>query len=70
MPGFDRKGPEGDGPMTGRRLGKCTASRYQSKDVRSFEDEDNGRGRGRGRRFGFGGGARRGRGSGMGRSSQ
>ncbi|MFZ5941380.1 MAG: DUF5320 domain-containing protein [Bacteroidota bacterium] len=24
MPGFDRKGPEGQGPMTGRKMGKCT----------------------------------------------
>jgi hypothetical protein len=60
MPGFDRKGPEGDGPMTGRRLGKCTTSKDQSKDDRSIEDDDFGRGRGR--RFGFGGGGRRGRG--------
>jgi Family of unknown function (DUF5320) len=24
MPGFDQKGPEGKGPMTGRRMGRCT----------------------------------------------
>ncbi|MFP3860502.1 MAG: DUF5320 domain-containing protein [Bacteroidales bacterium] len=23
MPGFDRTGPEGNGPMTGRKLGRC-----------------------------------------------
>ena len=23
MPGFNRKGPEGEGPRTGRGLGKC-----------------------------------------------
>lgn len=24
MPGFDRKGPSGEGPMTGRAMGRCT----------------------------------------------
>lgn len=24
MPGFNQKGPMGQGPMTGRRLGRCT----------------------------------------------
>lgn len=24
MPGFDQKGPMGKGPMTGRRMGRCT----------------------------------------------
>ena len=24
MPGLDQKGPEGQGPMTGRRTGRCT----------------------------------------------
>jgi hypothetical protein len=24
MPGLNRKGPAGDGPMTGRKLGRCT----------------------------------------------
>jgi hypothetical protein len=24
MPGFDQNGPEGKGPMTGRRMGRCT----------------------------------------------
>ena len=23
MPGLDQKGPEGQGPMTGRKMGKC-----------------------------------------------
>ncbi|MEA2033942.1 MAG: DUF5320 domain-containing protein, partial [Euryarchaeota archaeon] len=27
MPGFDRRGPEGRGPMTGRRLGYCVTDR-------------------------------------------
>ena len=24
MPGFNRRGPVGQGPMTGRRMGRCT----------------------------------------------
>jgi hypothetical protein len=24
MPGFNQKGPIGEGPMTGRRMGRCT----------------------------------------------
>lgn len=24
MPGFNRKGPLGEGPMTGRKMGRCT----------------------------------------------
>jgi hypothetical protein len=24
MPGFNQKGPAGQGPMTGRRMGRCT----------------------------------------------
>jgi hypothetical protein len=24
MPGFDQRGPAGQGPMTGRRMGRCT----------------------------------------------
>lgn len=24
MPGFDQRGPQGQGPMTGRKEGKCT----------------------------------------------
>ncbi len=24
MPGLNQKGPEGQGPMTGRRMGRCT----------------------------------------------
>ena len=24
MPGFNQRGPEGQGPMTGRRMGRCT----------------------------------------------
>ena len=51
MPGRDRTGPEGDGPMTGRGLGRCSGS------GKTIEDDDarpvrglGGGGRGRGAR--------------------
>ena len=52
MPGFDRTGPAGAGPMTGRQLGRCTGN------TSGFT----GRGFGYGRGYGFG----RGRGGGRG----
>ncbi len=76
MPGFDKTGPMGQGPMTGRRMGKCTnfgaSKKTQIKDPNEnpFENDDNnsentnfgfGLGRGRGGRgFGFGKGGGRG----------
>jgi hypothetical protein len=66
MPGFNQRGPAGQGPMTGRRIGKCnnfgvnqkkqpTGEESQNQD---FGIQDFGRG------FGFG---RRGRGRGFNR---
>jgi hypothetical protein len=43
MPGFDRSGPEGQGPVTGRMRGMC-----QRTDYSAFTNIDRGRGRGRG----------------------
>ena len=43
MPGFDRSGPEGQGPVTGRMRGMC-----QRTDYSAFTNVDRGRGRGRG----------------------
>ncbi len=60
MPGFDRTGPRGMGPLTGRRLGRCVAP---APDVQSEEQTERqvvyglGRGgipRGGGRGFGRG----------------
>ncbi len=61
MPGFDRTGPEGKGPRTGRELGKCNPVPEDSPDERGF-----GRGFGRGRNQA--GGRFRGRGRGLGRN--
>ncbi len=42
MPGFNKRGPENQGPMTGRRIGNC--ARNQASNQAGF-----GRGRGNGR---------------------
>lgn len=67
MPGFNQTGPTGQGPMTGRRMGRCTNYGANLKDQPNEqgnaapEAEFPGRGFGMGRgRFG------RGRGRGMG----
>ncbi|MCK5137467.1 MAG: DUF5320 domain-containing protein [Bacteroidales bacterium] len=70
MPGFDRTGPEGEGPRTGRALGKCDPkTQTPGKDVKGEESPDErgfGRGFGRGRNFGRG--RFRGGGGGFGRN--
>ncbi len=62
MPGFDRTGPMGEGPKTGRQLGKC-GGKQQTQSVEIDQDQQINRGRslGAGRRAG--GGGRRGCGS-------
>lgn len=49
MPGFNRRGPEGEGPMTGRRLGHCGKKANRQQD----ENEEHGAGHG-GRPWGSG----------------
>ena len=49
MPDFDKTGPQGKGPMTGRKMGPCNPNAPQCPGYGS------GRGRGRGRGRGFGG---------------
>lgn len=82
MPGFDRKGPLGEGPMTGRAMGRCTNKGEiptGSVDQTSFQGQNAsqngqiglgqrfGRGMSRmGRGIGRGLGLRRGRGAGAG----
>jgi len=67
MPGFNRKGPAGQGPMTGRRMGQCTQYGTNEKAMNaSFNERANestddgsklfgrgGRGLGAGRGFRF-----------------
>lgn len=60
MPGRNGKGPQGEGPRTGRGLGRCkTDETGNSKDENT--EETPGRGLGRGRGQGLGRGAGRGR---------
>lgn len=67
MPGFDKTGPEGEGAMTGRRMGRCTGySKKLGPSTPSENQEDFPESYGR-RGFGFGWRRRgRGRGRGMG----
>ena len=69
MPGFDQTGPVGQGPMTGRRMGRCTnygaGRRNQPMNANANENLPTEDASG----FGFGRGFRgrgRGRGRGMG----
>jgi len=34
MPGFNRKGPNGEGPRTGRQMGKCNAGNSINSEER------------------------------------
>ena len=70
MPGFNKKGPTGEGPMTGRRMGRCTdfgARELENSDNLSNNETDftpfRGAGRGRADNIGMG----RGRGFRIGR---
>jgi hypothetical protein len=72
MPGFNRRGPMGEGPMTGRRIGRCTGygsniektettRNQRSEDIPEYFPRGFGFGRGRagrgfGRQFRFRGG--------------
>jgi len=76
MPGLDRKGPFGEGPKTGRGLGRCNPDN-KDKDFTEADETGPGRGnrfrggagpgRGLGRGNGRGGGRGLGRGNGPGR---
>ncbi|BAX81458.1 DUF5320 domain-containing protein [Labilibaculum antarcticum] len=73
MPGFNQTGPMGQGPMTGRRMGRCANvetnpenQTTESKENTNDNTPENFQGRG----FGFGRGRGRGRrGFGMGRQN-
>lgn len=65
MPGFNATGPNGQGPLTGRGLGKCKPAKSNKEE--DFSDFDRGRGMGRAYRHGYGRGMGGGRGFGGGR---
>lgn len=69
MPNLNGTGPEGRGPLTGRRMGNCREKKSSDKESTENQDAIYGRGRGgrsRGGGFGFWGGRRRGFGRGRG----
>jgi hypothetical protein len=72
MPGLDRTGPEGQGPTTGRGLGRCRKQQPAGNDVsentprRRFNSDETGQGQG----LGAGRGRRRGLGRGLGRGNR
>ena len=49
MPGFDKTGPEGKGPMTGRGMGPCNPKTPQDPSRGRSHDYPRGRGRSFGR---------------------
>jgi hypothetical protein len=71
MPGLNHKGPMGNGPMTGRKMGKCTNFGAGKKSSTEETERENStmtsKGRGMGRGLGRGQG---GQGMGMGRKNR
>jgi len=77
MPGFNRKGPQGEGPMTGRRMGRCNPNNKGKTDDEILQNRDSSvvpeQGIGRGLGFGCGLGIGRGQGGpgrGLGRQNR
>lgn len=66
MPGFNQKGPEGAGPMTGRQRGMCRRTEDQLFAGDSGDRMNLGKGMGRRRGLGLGLGQGLGQGSGQG----
>jgi len=72
MPGLNQTGPAGQGPMTGRRMGRCANSGANQKNTSEAENETQNKTNDEalgGRGFGFGFGRGRG-GRGMGRQNR
>lgn len=78
MPGLNRKGPNGDGAMTGRKMGRCNPEYkgktddeiVQSRISSPTESPETGYGQGRGRGFGRGFSTKGGFGGGRGMGSR
>jgi hypothetical protein len=77
MPGFNRKGPQGEGLMTGRRMGRCNPNNKGKTDDEILQNRDSSvvpeQGIGRGLGFGCGLGIGRGQGGpgrGLGRQNR
>jgi hypothetical protein len=77
MPGLNRKGPEGTGAMTGRRMGRCNPDNKGKTDEEIIQNKvssvEPGEGLGRGQGLGRGLGIGRGQGGlglGLGRQNR
>jgi len=74
MPGLNRKGPNGEGTLTGRRMGRCNPDNkgktveefLQSRNSSTPTEQVEGRGQGRGQGLGKGLGLGRGMGKRLG----
>lgn len=55
MPGLNRRGPQGEGPMTGRRMGRCNPDNNGKTDEEMLQNKDSSLepGQGLGRGLGF-----------------
>ena len=40
MPGLNRKGPQGEGPMTGKRMGRCNPDNKGKTDDEILQNKD------------------------------
>ncbi len=40
MPGLNRRGPQGEGPMTGRRMGRCNPDNKGKTDDEILQNKD------------------------------
>ena len=70
MPGFNQKGPMGQGSMSGRKMGKCTnfgANMKKETSVANATSSETSPENNAGRGLGAGNGMGQGRGMGMGR---
>lgn len=52
MPNFDQTGPQGQGKMTGRGMGRCGGNNTQGQDISKRQGQ--GKSRGQGREMGLG----------------
>lgn len=73
MPNLNRKGPNGEGAMTGRKLGKCNPENKGKTDEKIMRDRvimpGQGRGQALGQGLSFGQGKGQGLGQGRGKGS-
>jgi hypothetical protein len=71
MPGLNRKGPQGEGAMTGRRMGRCNPDNNGKTDEEILQNKDSSLTSGQGMNHGLGlGRGQGGLGRGLGRQNR